>query len=67
MTKRKVNTQRKLRTCLKCGRKFMSEGPGHRICPKKCAPRNAVESGLRQVPDAFLRADHRSSKKVYIE
>ena len=24
------------RTCLKCGRKFWSEGPGNRICPK-CA------------------------------
>lgn len=36
-----IKRRRKKRTCLKCGRSFASDGPGHRICPK-CAHANGM-------------------------
>ena len=30
----RVNSQRKRRTCLMCGREFMSDGPGYRRCDR---------------------------------
>jgi hypothetical protein len=27
---------RKRRNCLRCGKNFMSEGPGHRLCSERC-------------------------------
>lgn len=32
---------RKRRSCLRCGRKFMSEGPGHRLCSQRCRESDA--------------------------
>ena len=44
------NTQQKVRTCLRCNHEFMSDGPGHRKCPK-CSkietiwPRQTMRTG----------------------
>ena len=46
------------RTCLKCGKKFGSKGPGNRIC-KKCTRINA---GYGSIPEALL-AKQRGSKR----
>ena len=46
------------RTCLKCGKKFRSTGPGNRIC-KKCTRINA---GFGSIPEALL-AKQRGSKR----
>jgi hypothetical protein len=27
---------RKKRKCMRCGKKFLSEGPGHRLCSERC-------------------------------
>jgi crossover junction endodeoxyribonuclease RusA len=48
---RRLSTQAKPRTCLKCGKPFDSTGPGHRICPR-CTRINA---GLR-VTEEELRS-----------
>jgi len=38
------NAKPRLRDCLMCGRRFPSEGPHHRICPK-CKSSQAWRSG----------------------
>ena len=40
MTEERPRSDRKKRTCLKCGKLFDSTGPGNRIC-KRCARINA--------------------------
>ncbi len=40
MTEERPRSDRKKRTCLKCGKLFDSTGPGNRIC-KRCAQINA--------------------------
>jgi len=30
-----LNTERKIRTCIMCGREFLSSWPGHRRCSKR--------------------------------
>ena len=36
----KPSTKKKLRNCMRCPKKFMSKGPGHRICTNCELPQN---------------------------
>lgn len=34
--------QRRSRRCLRCGRAFLSDGPGHRLCSERCRDADAL-------------------------
>lgn len=45
------------RSCLKCGRKFDSDGPANRIC-ERCCKQNAKIVGREAVPVRVGRKQH---------
>jgi len=48
-----VKHRQQMRTCLKCGKQFRSDGPGNRIC-KRCSAKNEQRYG--RVSDSWVEA-----------